>query len=59
MADLIYEKFDHYAVFTMNRPERLNALGGTMNADLDEALADFTTDPAMRAGIVTGSGRAF
>ena len=59
MADLIYEKFDRYAVFTMNRPERLNALGGTMNADLDEALADFTADPAMRAGIVTGAGRAF
>ena len=59
MADLIYEKHDRYAVFTMNRPERLNALGGTMNAELDEALADFTADPAMRAGIVTGSGRAF
>lgn len=59
MADLIYEKFDRYAVFTMNRPERLNALGGTMNSELDEALADFTADPAMRAGIVTGAGRAF
>lgn len=59
MPDLIYEKFDRYAVFTMNRPERLNALGGTMNADLDEALADFNADPGMRAGIVTGAGRAF
>jgi enoyl-CoA hydratase/carnithine racemase len=59
MADLIYEKHDGYAVFTMNRPERLNALGGTMQADLTAALADFNRDPAMRAGIITGTGRAF
>jgi enoyl-CoA hydratase/carnithine racemase len=31
MPDLIYEKREHYAVFTMNRPERLNALGGSMS----------------------------
>ena len=32
MPDLIYEKNTegHYATFTMNRPERLNALGGQM-----------------------------
>ncbi len=59
MADLIYEKRDRYAIFTMNRPERLNALGGTMNAELDVALDDFNSDPAMRAGIVTGTGHAF
>lgn len=59
MPDLIYEKRDHYAVFTMNRPERLNALGGTMNAELWEALQDFNDDTEMRAGIVTGAGRAF
>ena len=59
MPDLIYEKRDTYAVFTMNRPERLNALGGSMQAELTGALADFTADPAMRAGIVTGAGRAF
>ncbi|MBI2767764.1 MAG: enoyl-CoA hydratase/isomerase family protein [Chloroflexi bacterium] len=59
MPDLIYEKFDNHAVFTMNRPERLNALGGTMQAELNEALADFSADAGMRAGIVTGAGRAF
>jgi len=59
MPDLLYEKHDHYAVFTMNRPERLNALGGSMQADLTEALDDFTADRAMRVGIVTGTGRAF
>ena len=59
MPDLLYDKHEHYAVFTMNRPERLNALGGTMMPELQEALADFTADPEMRAGVVTGTGRAF
>jgi enoyl-CoA hydratase/carnithine racemase len=59
MPDLLYDKHDHYAVFTLNRPERLNALGGTMMTDLRDALADFTSDRSMRAGILTGSGRAF
>lgn len=59
MPDMIYEKHEHHAVFTMNRPERLNALGGTMQDDLAAALDDFTNDPAMRVGIVTGTGRTF
>ena len=59
MPDLLYDKAERYAVFTMNRPERLNALGGTLMADLTEALADFNADPEMRAGILTGTGRAF
>ncbi|MBM3139516.1 MAG: enoyl-CoA hydratase/isomerase family protein [Candidatus Rokubacteria bacterium] len=59
MADMLYEKRGHYAIFTMNRPERLNALGGTMQQDLTGALEDFTADPEMRVGIVTGQGRAF
>src|SRR5262245_23605855 len=59
MPDLLYEKKDHYAIFTYNRPERLNALGGTLHEDLAEAMEDFNADPAMRVGIVTGAGRAF
>lgn len=59
MPDLLYEKKDFYAIFTMNRPERLNALGGTMNAERQAAVDDFNADPRMRVGIVTGAGRAF
>lgn len=59
MPELLYEKYDHYATFTMNRPERLNALGGVMHDELTRAIADFESDPDMRAGIVTGAGRAF
>lgn len=60
MADLEYVKRDIYAIFTMNRPDRLNALGGAMMDDLELALADFNADPSMRVGILTGAGdRAF
>ncbi|MBI4299200.1 MAG: enoyl-CoA hydratase/isomerase family protein [Chloroflexi bacterium] len=61
MPDLLYEKqlSDHYATFTMNRPERLNALGGSLQRDLQLALNDFNNDREMWAGILTGAGRAF
>jgi len=61
MPDLLYDKHPggHYALFTMNRPERLNALGGAMQQDLEAALLDFTNDPEMRVGVMTGAGRAF
>lgn len=59
MPELEYEKHDFYAVFTLNRPERLNALGGMLMPELNTAVEDFNADPQMRAGILTGAGRAF
>ncbi len=61
MSDLRYERFPggHYAIFTMDRPDRLNAQGAAMRQELREALDEFAADPEMRAGIVTGAGRAF
>jgi enoyl-CoA hydratase/carnithine racemase len=59
LPELLYEKHDNYAIFTLNRPERLNALGGSLRTEFTRAVADFDADPAMRAGIVTGAGRAF
>ncbi|MCY4575976.1 MAG: enoyl-CoA hydratase-related protein [Chloroflexi bacterium] len=61
MPDVLYEKNaeQHYAVFTLNRPDRLNAIGGRLMVELLESLDDFTNDPEMRVGIVTGAGRAF
>ena len=61
MPDLRYERFPsgHYAVFTMDRPARLNAQGAVMREELRAALSEFSGDPEMRVGIVTGSGRAF
>jgi enoyl-CoA hydratase/carnithine racemase len=59
MPDLIYEKRERYAIMTLNRPERLNAFGGNMTPELSAAMLDFNADPAMRAAIITGAGRAF
>ncbi len=61
MPELLYEKneAEHYATFTMNRPDRLNAMGGSMNEELQIALHDFNNDRNMWVGIVTGNGRAF
>ena len=59
MPELIYEKKDVFAVFTLNRPERLNALGVGLNQELEAAVEDFNADPQMRVGILTGAGRAF
>jgi len=55
MPDLRYERFrsGHYAVFTMDRPDRLNAQGAAMREELREALDEFAADPEMRVGILT------
>ena len=61
MAELEYEKHpgEHYAILRLNRPQRLNALGRGLLREFSDALDDFEEDPAMRCGIVTGTGRAF
>ncbi len=57
---IIYEKRNHTAYITLNRPERMNALGRELSWELGDALADFETDPDTWVGVITGSGdRAF
>ncbi len=43
MPDLRYERFldSHYAIFTMDRPDRLNAQGAAMREELRAALDEF------------------
>ena len=47
------------AVLTLNRPERMNAWGGGMATAFYSCLDRTEADPAVRAVVVTGSGRAF
>ena len=47
------------ARLTLNRPERLNALGATMMRELIEAAHWFDARSDVRAVIVSGAGRAF
>jgi len=59
MLDLLYQKSDHVAVVTLNRPERLNAISFEMLEAFTTALLDADRDPAVRCIIVTGAGRGF
>lgn len=47
------------AVVTLNRPERLNTWGGDISSGFYRAIDQAETDPAVRAIVFTGSGRAF
>jgi enoyl-CoA hydratase/carnithine racemase len=47
------------SVVTLNRPERLNAIGAELLADMHTALVQAQTDPDTRAIVLTGAGRAF
>jgi enoyl-CoA hydratase/carnithine racemase len=60
MSDLLVDRQEHISVFTLNRPEKLNSLGGTLSADLTSAMAEFDADPDQYVAIITGAGdRAF
>ena len=51
---LIYEVKDAVATLTLNRPERLNALGDTLRDDLYDAVLRASPGPAVRVMVVTG-----
>ena len=55
-----YEKKDHIAYVTLDRPERLNALHPLASAELERIWSDFIDDQDLWVAILTGSGeRAF
>ena len=56
---LIHEVKDHVAILTLNRPDRLNALGGSLRDDLHDAITRSAADPEVRVMIITGSGKGF
>ena len=47
------------ATITLNRPDRMNAWSTDMSRDLIEVLRELAADPAVRAVMLTGAGRAF
>ena len=56
---VIVEQVGDVAVFTLNRPERLNAWTTTMMRQLRTALVAANDDPTVGAVLVTGAGRGF
>ena len=51
-----YEKEGKLAIFTINRPEAMNAMNMEAIRELLEAMTDFRDDPELWVGIVTGAG---
>jgi enoyl-CoA hydratase len=56
---LRFERVDGIALLTLDRAERLNAIGSDTVALLHQALDAIEGDDALRAIVVTGAGRAF
>ncbi|MFC2071193.1 enoyl-CoA hydratase/isomerase family protein [Chloroflexota bacterium] len=52
-----YEKDGRIAIFTINRPEALNALDMEAIHQLHKAMVDFRDDPELWVGIITGVGQ--
>ena len=47
------------ATITLNRPDKLNAIGGPMREEIADALEQIELDPELRVAVLTGAGRGF
>src|SRR5438477_9514683 len=54
---LLYETKDRVATLTLNRPDGLDALGGTLREDLTAGLTRAIDDPDVRVIVITGAGK--
>jgi enoyl-CoA hydratase/carnithine racemase len=59
MAFVEYQKKGHIVTITLNRPDRLNALGKEVTDELVAACKKIDSDREARVAIITGAGRAF
>ncbi|HEX5824232.1 MAG TPA: enoyl-CoA hydratase-related protein, partial [Candidatus Limnocylindrales bacterium] len=59
MAELRVEVAERVATITLDRPDALNALTVELKQELLGALVRVGSDPAVRAIVLTGAGRAF
>jgi len=56
---IIFHKEEPLATITLNRPDRLNAIDGTLGTELLDAVRACAEDAGIRALIITGAGRGF
>jgi enoyl-CoA hydratase/carnithine racemase len=59
MAFVEYQKKGHIVTITLNRPDRLNALGKDVTDEFVAACKKIDSDQEVRVAIITGAGRAF
>ena len=57
MADYVrFEEKNHIAYITINRPERMNALGQDVRNGLIDAFLKVRHEPSIRVAVITGAG---
>jgi 2-(1,2-epoxy-1,2-dihydrophenyl)acetyl-CoA isomerase len=56
---VLHQQRDGIVTLTLNRPESLNAMNEAMMGELERVLIQLEGDPAVRAVVLTGAGRAF
>ncbi len=58
-ADILCETRGRVGVLTLNRPDKLNALTGAMQGELQRQIGEWNADDGIGAIVITGAGRAF
>ncbi|MBM4298900.1 MAG: enoyl-CoA hydratase/isomerase family protein [Deltaproteobacteria bacterium] len=57
MSDhVLFEQKGHVAIVTLNRPERMNALGAEVRNGLIDAFLKIRHEPTIRVAVITGAG---
>lgn len=56
MSAILVEKQGHTTIFTINKPDRMNAIGFADAAELEAGIAEFQADPDQYVAIVTATG---
>ena len=59
MSEVLIENQGGVRIVTLNRPDRLNALTGSIMAPLAQACADAAREGSVGCVVVTGAGRGF
>ena len=58
-TDILTSQADGVLTITLNRPDRLNAWTGTMQAELKDAIVTAGNSADVRCIVITGAGRGF
>ena len=56
MAVFTFERKGPVAVFTLNRPDKFNAISPDLMREMESNMMEFMEDPELRVGIITGAG---
>jgi 2-(1,2-epoxy-1,2-dihydrophenyl)acetyl-CoA isomerase len=59
MPAVLHATAGHVLTLTLNRPEALNALTPDQRDEIVRLLSEASADPAVRAVVITGTGRGF